>query len=678
MNNVFKPILVAFLTLQMIGFPYISDAVAKGPQDSIGKMDYVADEILVKYRSGVSPKTKDQIETKSRAQRIESLASFQITRLKVPKDQVHSKIKELERQKEVLYAEPNFIKRFYAQPNDPQFKQQWGLHNTGQKISGIFGAPDADIDALQGWARSRGSTNVKIAVVDTGIQWSHPDLKKNIWSNDLEIPNNDIDDDLNGYVDDTHGWDFFYEDNTTYDGVEDFHGTHVAGIIGASANNSLGISGINWSTSIMPVKFIGDGGFGTVYGEIKALDYAAANGAKIINASYGSYDYSKAEFEAIQKLRSKGILFVAAVGNSADNNDASPAYPANYGLSNIISVGASNNKDNRASFTNSGANSVDIFAPGANIISTYPSDKYAYLTGTSMAAPFVTGAAGLISSLNGNSYNRTKSLLLRSKDKNTSFSNYSQSGGRVNVFDSLRNKKPAIVSPSASQSLKRGTYYSFWWDTYGVKHLPYKLWLEKNVSAPYFENFELRIPRGISYRGFATWTRTTAQKFRGNYSFASGKIGDGKSSAFAVRRYIPRQSYISFSYKVSSEPETYYSSGDSLSFQIDGMTVLRRSGSTGWRTKRFLIKKGWHTFRWIYAKDYSLEFGQDKAWIDNIRFSIRPSRTKTVKIGVASKGSNYYKWQIPSALPAGNYKLCLQGFSGAKTTLADSMPIKIK
>lgn len=678
MNKIYRPLLIIIFLLQVAIFINLNSLSATNQPKPKKKMDFVEDEVLVKYRNNIPEKVKKKIETHSNASRVEEIGFVKIVKLKVPKGTVLNKVNQLQNNKEVVFAEPNFIKRINTAPNDPQFANQWGLNNSGQRIKGSTGVEDADIDALQGWAKTKGSSSTKIAVVDTGIQWSHPDLIRNIWANSSEVPGNGIDDDLNGFIDDYRGWDFYHSDDTVYDGADDYHGTHVAGIIGASANNAIGVTGINWSVKIMPVKFLGDGGFGTVDDEIKALGYAADNGAGIINASYGSSDYSKSEYEAINALKTRGILFVAAAGNWSDNNDAAPVYPASYGLPNIISVGSSNNKDEKSYFTNTGVNTVDIFAPGSNILSTYPTGKYDYLSGTSMAAPFITGSAGLVLSLFGGSFAEVKTRILQSSDAKSPFAKRSITGGRLNVLDALRNKQPSITQPLSGQVLRKGGGYRFKWNTGGVSHLKYRVSVVKKVNAGSIETFEKTLPKAISYKGFAPWSRTTSAKYNGNYSLISGKIGDSKSSSFKIRRYIPVDSYISFAYKVSSEKVAEFWSGDSLSFQVDSQTVFRASGFTGWKKKQFAVKKGWHTFNWIYAKDFSLFNGEDRAWVDDIRFGAKPRTTKSYYIGETLKGAASYYGHIPSSIASGTASLYVTGASGSKRTTAGKRNVVIE
>ncbi|HSC96833.1 MAG TPA: S8 family serine peptidase [Burkholderiales bacterium] len=300
----------------------------------------------------------------------------------------------------VLYAEPNYVVHTTAIPDDTRFGELWGLHNTGQ--SG--GTPGADIDALGAWDTATGSSSVVVAVIDTGIDYNHPDLSANMFRNTADCIANGIDDDGNGRIDDCYGIDTANNDSDPMDDNE--HGTHVAGTIGASGNNATGVAGINWNVSLMACKFLAASGSGTLAGAIGCLEYVRTmkdRGVNVVatNNSWGGGGFSQALFDAIKGHQEAGILFVAAAGNGNAfgvglNNDQTPFYPCNYNLSNVICVAASTRTDERATFSNYGRRTVHIGAPGAAILSTTPNNTYATFNGTSMATPHVTGTAALL------------------------------------------------------------------------------------------------------------------------------------------------------------------------------------------------------------------------------------------------------------------------------------------
>jgi subtilisin family serine protease len=291
---------------------------------------------------------------------------------------------------DVIQATPDFKIQAQSMPNDPSFSSLWGLSNNGS----LGGSTSADINIEPAWALGTTST-VVTAVIDSGIDYTHPDLAANIWINGNEVAGNGIDDDKNGYIDDIRGWDFANNDNNPMD--DNGHGTHVAGTIGAVGNNGVGVVGVAWKTSIMALKFLDASGSGSLSSAISAINYARVNGAKVINASWGGGGFSSALQSAITQFVSSGGIFVAAAGNESSNNVTTPSYPANY--AGVISVGASTRTDLLAGFSNFGTN-VDIVAPGQSILSTLPNNSYGTLSGTSMASPHVAGAIALLWSQN--------------------------------------------------------------------------------------------------------------------------------------------------------------------------------------------------------------------------------------------------------------------------------------
>lgn len=306
---------------------------------------------------------------------------------------------QLRARSDVVWAEPD--QRWHPAAlsellDDPGADQLWGLHSTGQTVSGVAGTKDVDVDAPEAWQITRGRASVVVAVIDTGVDIEHPDLAANVWTNPGEVPGNGIDDDANGYVDDVHGWDFANDDASVFDDAsDDMHGTHVAGTIAARADNGRGIAGVAPGVTVMPLKFIGSNGSGSTSAAVEAIEYAAAMGADVVNASWGGSSKSGFLSEAIDEL---DAVFVAAAGNAGRDADSKPVYPAAYPHDNIVSVAALTHTGSLASFSNWGATSVDVGAPGRSVLSTVPGGRYWYLSGTSMAAPHVAGAAGLVHS----------------------------------------------------------------------------------------------------------------------------------------------------------------------------------------------------------------------------------------------------------------------------------------
>ena len=304
----------------------------------------------------------------------------------------------------VAYFEPNTIVTTAQVPNDPYYGFLWAMDNTG-----VFGGtPDADIDAPEAWDLTRGSPDTVVGVIDSGVDYTHPDLAANIWTNPGEIAGNRIDDDGDGFVDDVHGYDFINNDGDPMDDFE--HGTHVAGTIAATGNNGQGVTGVNWTSSVMAIKCFDATGRGAIATAVQAVNYATLMhnrgvNVRVTNNSWGSATYDPALYNAIRSSGDAGMLFIAAAGNGGqdgigDNNDLYPNYPASYNLPNIIAVAATDQSDRLATFSNYGPTSVDLAAPGVDIWSTVPGGFYDILSGTSMAAPHVAGVAALAWSLN--------------------------------------------------------------------------------------------------------------------------------------------------------------------------------------------------------------------------------------------------------------------------------------
>jgi subtilisin family serine protease len=286
----------------------------------------------------------------------------------------------------VEYAEPNYYVHALKEPNNPSFEKLWGMKNTGQVLqdgqsfSGILayynnqaGTPGADMSVPEAWNITTGSSDVTIAVIDSGVMYTHSDLAANIWTNTREIPGNGIDDDGNGYVDDVYGWDFVDDDNDPMD--FNGHGTHCAGTIAGVGNNSAGVAGVMWNAKILPVRVLDTQGYGTVYHSIAAIKYATEMGADVISCSFGGAEGSQAYRDAI---RASSALVVCAAGNDGTDNDVFPMYPANYNSPNVVSVAALDNKDDLAIFSNYGKISVHVAAPGVGILSTVPVWSAAY------------------------------------------------------------------------------------------------------------------------------------------------------------------------------------------------------------------------------------------------------------------------------------------------------------
>jgi subtilisin family serine protease len=327
---------------------------------------YVAGEVLVKYRSGRAPARTLHYRSMWGMSNLRTYHKSGVRKIKLPPDMTVAQALAIYRaDPDVLFAEPDYRYRILALPDDPDLDLQWGLQNTGQVVNGTTGTSGADLDAKDAWDLNTGSRDIVVAVVDSGVDLSHPDIAANIWTNPGEIAGNQIDDDGNGYVDDVHGWDFVAGDDNPLDPLN--HGTHVAGIIGAVGDNALGTTGVCWRVSIMPLRFITAAGYGTTSEAIEAIEYADAMGADVINLSWGGPDFSQALKAAIDAAHA---LVVCAAGNDGSDMAVSPTYPAAFDSANILSVGASNADDDLASFSDYSDSLVDVAAPGTDIYST--------------------------------------------------------------------------------------------------------------------------------------------------------------------------------------------------------------------------------------------------------------------------------------------------------------------
>ena len=362
--------------------------------------------------------------------------------VRCPSDMSRSTLRQLlETDSRIARVEPDYRIAVAGTPNDPYFPKQWSLNNTVR--------PGVDIRVIEAWGLHRGTRRIILAVIDTGIDYLHPDLAANIWRNPGEIPCNNRDDDGNGFVDDIHGWSFA-EGNA--DPIDRFyHGTHVAGIIGAVADNGTGIAGIMHHVSLMAVKSLGDGGFGWTSGLIAGIYYAVDNGARVINASWGGGGRLEAMVDALSYARSRGVIFVAAAGNDRRDTDVQPFYPASYEITNVVSVAATDTRDTLAWFSNWGRRSVDLFAPGVEIFSTFPHGEYANETGTSMAAPHVAGALGLlISFAPAMDWQEHIDALYASVQPLPQLKNRCATGGKLDMYQCLRKGVPRVQALQAA------------------------------------------------------------------------------------------------------------------------------------------------------------------------------------------------------------------------------------
>src|SRR5215472_5582991 len=353
--------------------------------------------------------------------------------VRVPPGHVMQAVESLKNAGVVRYAEPDFQQWVSGVPNDPNFSRQWVLLNTGQTVNGVGGTSGADEGALGAWSITTGSASVVVAVVDTGIDYNHPDLAPNVWSNPGGI---------NGCATGTHGYNVLnatcdpMEDDTSFSG----HGTHVAGIIGAATNNGMGVAGVNWQTSLLGVKWVSASGTGFTSDLISALDWVikakkAGVNIRIVNDSqtWPGTATSQALSDEIDALGANDILFVTAAGNTAQNNDVVPRYPCVYDRPNQICAAASDQNDGLWSSSDFGQQTVDLAAPGVNVFSTLRNGTYGFISGTSMSAAEVSGAAALVLSTGYQSVTNLRATLVSAIDPLSAFATTTRTGGRLNI-----------------------------------------------------------------------------------------------------------------------------------------------------------------------------------------------------------------------------------------------------
>ncbi len=419
--------------------------------------EHVPEQVLIKFSAAATEAEKARIMSDLSAVKIKEIKRIKTDLARIAGVTVEDAIGRYKNHPAVEFIEPNYVLHALEIPNDPLFSQLWGMRNAGQ----TGGTAGADIQAENAWDVFTGSSDVVVGIIDTGLDYNHPDLAANVYTNPGEIPGNGIDDDGNGKVDDVRGWDFVNEDNDPMD--DNGHGTHVAGTIGAVGNNGIGVAGVNWHVKIMPLKFLNASGSGSLADAVEAITYATQMNVRLTSNSWGGGGYSSSMQAAIADAEAHGILFVAAAGNAGTDNDATPRYPTSYENANVVSVAATDHNDALASFSCYGATSVDLGAPGVDILSSLPGNSYGLLSGTSMATPHVSGALALIfgrfPAIDGAS---AKALLLNFVDPIPALQGRCVTGGRLNAFFPIA--EPDTIPPAGVTNLAASGAGSNWID----------------------------------------------------------------------------------------------------------------------------------------------------------------------------------------------------------------------
>ncbi len=662
-NPVFGEVMMCALILSIGLFSAIGSASAASKNTVF---EYTTDSILVKLKEGKNDTASINVTNEALAEAnayIESTYSFLnmakiVVMDKHDADSIKTLVGRLQDSGMFEYVEPNYIWSVDVVSDDPSLSSLWGLNNTGQSS----GTVDADIDAPEAWDVSTGNATTVVAVIDTGIDYNHQDLAANIWTNSGEIAGNGIDDDGNGYVDDIHGIDAV---NNDVDPMDDHsHGTHCAGTIGAVGNNTLGVVGVNWDVSIIALKFLSASGYGDTADAIECLNYVLdlklnrSIDVKLTSNSWGGGPFSQALLDAIDACANAGIMTICAAGNDyGNNNDVYPHYPSNYDSTGVISVASTDRYDNISNFSNIGVSTVDIAAPGSDILSTTPSNTYSSKSGTSMATPHVSGLLALIySEYPDYTLQEAKKTLLYNGDLLSSLSGKCATQSRINAYSSLSNGKniPTVTTPTispASGTFSEATTLTLTCDTAGALILFTMDGSEPDLSAPLYSGpfsylgngasvvkakaflsgyspsevatanytfplvtLEDALGGGLTYTtgGDANWFPQTDQTVDGSAA-QSGVILHNQSSWVEATVVGPKQ--LSWSWSVSSE-----SCCDRLRFYIDGayQSNYYISGTVAWEQQVFLVPSGSHTVRWAYTKDSSVNTGSDAAWLDSV------------------------------------------------------------
>jgi subtilase family serine protease len=440
-----------------IWLPTSAQGPGRASVERVGGRDARAREVLIRFRGAPRATDLASVSGDTDVDAVARIGRTGLYRLRSKTLDAAALMARLSRRGDIAYAEPNYMVRIVTAPNDPMFSNLWGLENIGQPVGGVPGVPGADIRATAAWDVSLGSPDTVVAVIDTGIDYTHEDLAANIWTAPASFTVNAGGGPVTCAAG-THGFNAILR---TCDPMDDHnHGTHVAGTIGAVGNNQRGVAGVNWTTRMMAIKFLNSEGSGSIADAISGIEFAigakqafaATNAAdiRVLSNSWGGAAFSQALLDEINAARNADMLFVAAAGNNSFNNDFFPSYPASYAADNVVAVAATNNLDSRAWFSNYGAQSVHLAAPGDTILSTTIGNTYQAFSGTSMAAPHVSGAAALVLSVCQFDTAGLKDALIGTVDGVASLAGVTITGGRLNVHSAVHS---CLAPPPAPEDL---------------------------------------------------------------------------------------------------------------------------------------------------------------------------------------------------------------------------------
>lgn len=443
----------------VVAFVASSAVLAGGAAEYYGGAEVVPQRVLVRFSS--FERGRDAaLAAIPDADEVSPRPAGRWHRVHSKRSSVGSMLSALRARADVVWAEPDYVVRLGSAPDDPSFPSEWGLLNTGQSAgpagSQVSGTSGADIGAMVAWNFTTGSRSTVVAVIDTGITYGHPDLVGNVWSAPSAYSFS-VDGTTIACPAGSHGYNFVA---ATCDPADDNgHGTHVSGTIGAVGDNEVGVTGVSQTASILSLKFLDNTGNGAVSDAVSAIDLAiaiknrfgSAGNVRVLSASWGGTSFSQALLDAVNRASAADMLFVAAAGNNHANNDVTQQYPAGYASPNVLSVAASDANDRLANFSDYGATTVHLAAPGVNILSTYLSSGYDWMSGTSMATPHVSGAAALLLAKCSLGTAALRGLILQSVDKVAGLSGLVSSGGRLNVGNAMTSCAAAATpTPTAT------------------------------------------------------------------------------------------------------------------------------------------------------------------------------------------------------------------------------------